>query len=115
MAEPPHWSEDGPRVVHHMPPQGAGKTPCCSMLPFELPRHHSMTEDNTRVTCKGEDEPARMNSIVARRTSLEGRAAGALGRLLGVRALLNRASPDSIDAELRRKLLELIDRGYTHA
>lgn len=115
MVEAPHWSEEGPEVVHQMPPQGEGQTPCCLKIPFELPRHHRMTEDNTRVTCQGEEEPARMNSIVARRTSLEGRADGALGRLLGVRALLAGASPDSIDAQLRRKLLELIDRGYTLA
>lgn len=70
-----------------------------------------MTYDPDNVTCELMDEPPLINSIVEREAALSRRAGEALQRLLQVKALIDRASPDSIDAEFRNKLLKLIDWG----
>jgi hypothetical protein len=116
MTQSPEWVDQSPEVVHLVPPQGGGKTPCCEKSPFELPQNHRMTEDESIVTCPGVEEGApALNVIVMRRAALGGRADGSLGRLLAVRAALEGASPSAIDDKLRGKLMDLIDRGYTHA
>lgn len=43
-------------VVHRTPSVGSGRTQCCDLPPFELPRTDRMTTVPGRVTCTGRDE-----------------------------------------------------------
>lgn len=47
-------------IVHACPPPGSGRTPCCDLPPFELPRTDRLTVDPTLVTC-----PERRGRVVA--------------------------------------------------
>lgn len=50
--------------------------------------------------------------IHRRHAELQGRADGALGRLIELRARLMRASSSVINSGFRDELMELIDRGH---
>jgi hypothetical protein len=52
------------------------------------------------------------DDINRRHAELKGRADGALGRLLDLRARLMRASSSVINAGFRDELIEFIDRGH---
>lgn len=79
----------------------------------EIPAKDRVTIDSEQVTCELLDEPPLMNSIVEREAALSRRAGEALQRLLQVKALIDRASPELIDAEFRNELLKLIDWGQS--
>ncbi len=40
-------------VTHRCPPFGHGTTPCCGLVPSELPRSDRMTPNDALVTCVG--------------------------------------------------------------
>lgn len=42
-----------PSATHAMPPPDFTTTPCCGLLPTELPPHHVITPDLRAVTCQG--------------------------------------------------------------
>ncbi|MBK3630308.1 hypothetical protein JHN59_37045 [Streptomyces sp. MBT49] len=44
-----------PRATHGMPLAGMTRTPCCGILPNEVPRYHLITPDLDAVTCVGRD------------------------------------------------------------
>lgn len=51
------WNPDGlPEVTHRSPRPGQSEMPCCGRSPFELPRHHRVTGDDTLVTCRTQDD-----------------------------------------------------------
>jgi hypothetical protein len=99
-----------PARVVHLNPTPEGFTPCCGRTRTEVRRGDRFTLDLEQVNCNGAN-PIRTQSIVDREAALKGRAKGALGRLLEVRARLERASSSIIDDTLRNELLGLIDRG----
>lgn len=45
-------------VLHRIPPNGSGLTPCCGRTLFELPRTDRTTEVPWQVTCKGARDAA---------------------------------------------------------
>lgn len=108
----PQWLPQRQEVVHLDPRRGlTGRTPCCNLRRHEIPARDRVTDDVDQVTCELMDEPPLINSIVEREAALSRRAGEALQRLLQVRVLIERASPQSIDAEFRNRLLKLIDSG----
>jgi hypothetical protein len=58
------------------------------------------------------DDRMSCDEIHSRHHRLQGRAEGALGRLLDVRARLVRASSSVINEPFRNELLRLIDEGH---
>lgn len=43
----------GLTVIHAMPSGGASVTPCCGLVPRDLPPLQAVTPDLTKVTCRG--------------------------------------------------------------
>lgn len=106
------WIGDPVETVHSVPPPGYRFTACCRVDIDELDGGDRLTSDHTQVTCPfGLRGQFGVNSIVNRKAELMGRAEGALSRLLGVRALLVRASSSEVSDEFRKQLLSLIDHG----
>ncbi len=40
-----------PEIVHRCPPEDSSVMPCCELTPFEVPRYHRLTVDDSFVTC----------------------------------------------------------------
>lgn len=111
MGKFPAWAT-GPEVVHLDPRKGrSGLTPCCGLPRSQIPYRDRVTVYEDEVTCEVARPPLRLNSIVDREAALSRRAGEALQRLLIIRAHIERAMPDLIDAEFRNELLRLIDWG----
>lgn len=111
MHDTPEWVS-GPEVVHLDPRRGqTGLTPCCGLRREDIPYKDRVTIHRDEVTCPSEREPHLMNPAIQREAALSRRAGDALNRLLIVRRMVDEASPDTIDAEFRNRLLKLIDWG----
>lgn len=100
-----------PARVVHLNPSPDGYTACCGRTRQEVRRGDRFTLDWEQVNCNRANPP-RVNSIINREAVLSGRAKGALGRLIELRARLDRASSSTIDEEFRNQLLRIIDGEY---